>query len=101
MNEHQRPLMDAPSIELPWCVFCGRRKQSDHHVVPRSQGGHKGPTVSVCGSGNEGGCHGRLHQHYLHLDWRDGAWWYLETDPPVKDHIALGMEGWRRLRPWG
>lgn len=99
MNEYQRAMMNLPDVNEKgdWCPFCGRPSTVGHHIVPRSQGGAKGPLVHVCGGGNESGCHGRIHQHYLHLDWRDGAWWYLETDPPVKDHIALGMEGWVML----
>ncbi|NGM16969.1 hypothetical protein GMI70_02925 [Eggerthellaceae bacterium zg-893] len=100
MNERQRRTMGAPSVETPACAFCGRRAQSRHHVVPRSQGGEGGPTVTVCGAGNESGCHGLLHSHRLHLDWRGGRWVWLATDEPTKEDAALAMDGWRELKTW-
>ncbi|MCI8469332.1 MAG: HNH endonuclease [Eggerthellaceae bacterium] len=96
MNEYQRELMGRPAIEAPWCPFCGRPWSSRHHIVPRSQGGAKGPTVTVCGMGNESGCHGLLHHHRLHLRWK-GGWEWLMTDRAVKYEAALAMEGWQRL----
>lgn len=97
MNEHDARLMQGPSIETLRCPFCGRMTQNRHHIVPRSRGGSKGPTVTVCGFGNASGCHGKLHGHTLHLDWRDGAWWYLDSGEPTKYHEALGKDGWKRL----
>ena len=97
MNEHQRRLMCRPPIDLPSCPFCGRPCQSRHHIVPRSQGGTDGPTETVCGWDNVTGCHGLLHRHRLHLDWRDGGWWYLRTDEPTKEDAALLMGGWQRV----
>lgn len=99
MNKYQERLMDKPRIESAICPFCGRRAQSRHHIVPRSQGGAKGPTVRVCGLGNEGGCHGRFHHHTLHLDWNDEAqgWEYIRTDEPMKFEQARKMEGWMPL----
>lgn len=99
MNEYQKALMLAPSIETPYCPFCGRKATNRHHIVPRSQGGHDGPTVTVCGMGNASGCHGRLHAHKLHLKY-DGGWLYLETYQPVKYETALGKDGWKRLIIW-
>lgn len=100
MNRYQERLMDKPSLRSPYCVFCGRRKQSEHHLVPRSQGGTKGPTVSVCGLGNESGCHGLLHAHRLHVNWSDELemWIFLHTQEPMKFHQALELDGWRPLR---
>jgi len=97
MNELLRPLMSAPSIDTPYCPFCGKRATQRHHIVARSQGGTNGPTVNVCGLGNASGCHGRLHSHTLHLRYIDG-WEYLETDEPTKYQTALEMDGWRKLR---
>lgn len=96
MNEYEKALMDKPSIETPYCALCGRHVQSRHHIVPRSHGGEKGPTITVCGYGNEHGCHGLLHSHMLHLRW-DGEWEYLLTLEPTKYDEALQMSGWRPL----
>lgn len=96
MNLLQKALMDAPSITTPICPFCGKPSTNRHHIVPRSQGGHDGPTIDVCGMGNASGCHGLLHAHKLHLRYRDG-WEYLETQEPVKYQTALSMDGWRSL----
>lgn len=88
--------MDAPSIDTLWCPFCGQRATNKHHIVPRSQGGHNGPTVNVCGIGNYSGCHAKLHNHTLHLRYEDG-WQFLETDIPTKYDKALTMEGWKGI----
>lgn len=98
MRAREMRLMAAPSIEAPWCALCGRPAASRHHVVHRSQGGASGPTVTVCGRGNEGGCHGLLHAGLLHLDFRDGAWHWLRTDAPTSADAARDMDGWRPLR---
>ncbi len=92
--------MGRPSVDGPVCPFCGRRATNRHHVVPRSAGGAKGPTVAVCGMGNASGCHGLLHRHVLHLDWDEeaGCWVYLRTAEPMKDERADAMDGWRPLR---
>lgn len=96
MNLLQARLMDAPSIETALCPFCGRPSTNRHHIVPRSQGGHDGPTVTVCGMGNASGCHGRLHDHTLHLRY-EGRWEFLETEQPTKYQDALAMDGWGPL----
>lgn len=98
MNKFQEFLMDKPSLKSPGCVFCGRPKGSEHHVVPRSAGGTKGPTLSVCGSGNESGCHGLLHARKLHVWWEDDRWVYLYTPEPTKFQTALNTDGWAPLR---
>ena len=95
MNEYEKVLMDKPSINSPWCVFCGRPATERHHIVFRSQGGSDGPTVSVCGWGNVSGCHALLHAHKLHMRWNDGRWEYLRTMDSVKEQDALGLSGWR------
>lgn len=100
MNEYDKRLMDKPSIETECCPFCGRPIQSRHHIVKRSRGGTRGPTITVCGYDNVTGCHGLLEQHYLHLRYNDEAqcWECLKTDKPTKQHIAEEMTGWRLLR---
>ena len=99
MNELDKALMNAPSIESMWCPFCGRIATQKHHIVPRSRGGKDGPTVNVCGLGNASGCHGKLHQHRLHLRYTD-EWEFFETSEPTKYQDALEMDGWQRLWRW-
>lgn len=101
MNELLQELLDKPSIESPWCPFCGKPFKSRHHIVPRSQGGSGGPTVTVCGIDNVTGCHGDFHQHMKHLRWNNG-WEYLSLKSPIKYETALEMDGWKRLPnvPW-
>ena len=96
MNEYERAMMGAPSIELPYCPFCGRPATNKHHIVPRSHGGTNGPTITVCGFGNASGCHGKLHDHRLTLRYT-GEWEFLETREPTKIDKAMTMEGWRKL----
>ncbi len=95
MNELQRGLMGRPDVKAVdgCCPFCGRPATNRHHVVPRSQGGARGPVAEVCGFGNASGCHGLLHSRRLHLDWR-GGWVFLVTPGPTKDQIAMEMDGW-------
>ena len=97
MNEYEKVLFSAPSIEYPFCVFCGKPATNRHHIVFRSQGGSGGATVTVCGFGNASGCHGKLHSRMIHLRW-NGEWEYLETETPTKYEKALLMEGWKRLK---
>lgn len=98
MNLYQERLMDKPAIKGDRCCFCGRPKNSAHHVVPRSQGGSDGPTIPVCGFGNESGCHGLLHAHKLHVNWNDEQGWvYLYTPKAMKLEKALELDGWRAV----
>ena len=101
MNRWQEAMMRAPSIDTldGTCAFCGRRATNRHHIVPRSQGGAKGPTVTVCGLGNAGGCHGLLHSHRLHLRWLadEHVWQYACTSVPVKYEEALRSASWHDL----
>ena len=96
MNRYQERLMDKPSIRTPRCAFCGRKAGSNHHIVPRSQGGTKGPTVTVCGTDNITGCHGLLHHHMLYLDWDEASgWWkFIKLDRPVRMDEAMSLQGW-------
>lgn len=95
MNRYQEAMMALPSIESAVCPFCGRPASNRHHIVPRSQGGAHGPTVTVCGFGNAAGCHGLLHSHVLHLRPDGRGWWeWLRTDAPCKHEAALALPGW-------
>lgn len=100
MNEYQKALMDAPSVKSDRCVFCGRPAQSQHHVVFRSQGGTDGPTLSVCGFGNESGCHGLLHKHKLHPRYTaESGWEYIYTPESTKYERAIDTDdGWKPIK---
>lgn len=99
MDVRQEYLMNKRSIETDHCPFCGRPVESRHHIVPRSQGGANGPTVTVCGHDNVTGCHGRLHQHTLHLDWNDAfrCWEYIHTKRPMRYLQARMLDGWVQI----
>ena len=102
MNSYLEAMMALPSIESAVCPFCGRPASNRHHIVPRSQGGKDGPTVTVCGFGNAAGCHGLLHAHRLHLRPSGDGWWeWLLTAEPVKYDKALAMPGWMRVEDLG
>ena len=96
MNELQKRMFHAPSFYASECPFCGRPTTNRHHVIPRSQGGHDGPTIDVCGMGNASGCHGKLHAHLLHLRYTDD-WQWIETKEPTKYQDALAMDGWQYI----
>ena len=99
MNELQRKYQyTAPSIDTPYCPFCGRKATNRHHIVFRSQGGTDGATVNVCGIGNMSGCHKKLHEYRIHLRYIDDHWEYIEFENPTKFEKALEMEGWQWLR---
>ena len=79
-NVKRDRLIGKPSIESLCCPFCGRIATNRHHIVPKGMGGTSEaariPTVTVCGMGNASGCHGKLHQNLLELDWdEDAGWW--------------------------
>lgn len=97
INRYDENNMRGPSIETELCPFCGRPASNRHHIVPRSRGGHKGPTVTVCGMGNTSGCHRLLHDHRLHLRWSGETWEYLVTAEPTKYEKAFEKEGWRNV----
>ena len=97
-NELLAVLMAAPSVPRhEWCPTCGRATETTcHHIVPRAQGGHDGPTVYLCGHGTRG-CHGAAEDRRLHFAYRDGAWYFRTTDVPTKYETALTLPNWRRL----
>lgn len=104
MNEYEKQLMQAPSIESEGCAVCGKWQTEEHHIVFRSHGGTTGPVVPLCGFGNTSGCHGLSHQHKLHFkyvfgcDSEDGVgyWEYIITEP-MKYEKALQEDGWKRV----
>lgn len=124
LNEYEKALMRGCSVSYdpPRCAVCGRTHPVErHHVVKRSQGGTDGPTIMLCGMGNnlkdaDGRylCHGRAEHRMLHFRWHavevtestwetkggfygEGWWEYLETKVPMKYENALKLGGWRRL----
>ena len=97
-------LAQAPTVERPYCVVCGRNwPLNNHHMVPRSAGEAylfdrklPKPTITLCGSGNTGGCHGKAHSGRLHFRWtKNYRLECLELDEPTDRLTALGMDGWR------
>lgn len=100
MNEYMKKLMKAPSIEGNHCAFCGSPATNKHHVVLRSQGGSKGPTIPVCGMGNASGCHGLLHAHKLNVRYsEERGWEYIYTSELMKYEKALEIkDGWLPMK---
>lgn len=84
------------------CVICGRRYPLNrHHIVRRGAGvlyenGRKlpKPLVTLCGSGNTGGCHGKAHANMLHFRNDRGRLEFVELEEPTKYQDALEMDGW-------
>ena len=116
------PLMKAPTIRSRRCAICGATYPlNQHHIVRRSAGRlyRDGvevpkPTITLCGSGNTGGCHGKAHSGLLHFRWvetdirdperylmtiRGGHLEYLMTEEPCDYLTALDMDGWKPVRP--
>ena len=98
------PLYGVESIELDRCAICGRTwPLNRHHLVWRSWGQAydeegqrlKKPTITLCGSGNTGGCHGLAHHRRLHFRVTAERLEYLITDRPTRYEAALDMDGWR------
>ena len=87
------------------CVICGRNwPLNRHHIVRRGAGelyenGKKlrHVTIMLCGSGNTGGCHGKVHANMLHFRNDRGRLEYAEFDEPTKYADALEMDGWEEL----
>lgn len=84
-------LLGKPSVTECWgCAVCGAPANNLHHVVFKGMGGTKRedeiPLVKLCGSGTTG-CHGKVHQHLIHLHWDDarGGWVYYVSPRPIND----------------
>lgn len=88
--------MDKPGVSRqPYCPVCGKNGPlTEHHIIPRGQGGTKGPTIYLCGSGTTG-CHGLAEDYRLHFDWA-GPWFYKKEGTPKKDVFieTVGTAGW-------
>lgn len=88
--EWLRPVLAAPSQSWVRCPICGAPGPLErHHVVRRSQGGSKGPTVTLCHE-----CHMAVHAQRLHV------WWVARASTAFG--LAYGMGGghyvWLRAR---
>lgn len=121
LPEMLRPLMRGPSVETVRCAVCGRAGRLErHHIVRRSAGrmyrhGVEAPkpTVTLCGLGNAGGCHGLAHANRLHFRWVEGPagrdwcggesmaytvngghWEAILLREPTPYLDALEMDGW-------
>jgi Recombinase len=69
------------AIDFGRCVACGAYDSSlhEHHLVPRSRGGHDKPTVMLCVP-----CHGQVHE----TEW-------------ASNHIELTKAGLARAKASG
>ena len=111
------PLMEAPTVKLPFCAVCGRSAPLEqHHIVWRSWGeldrdGRRlrKPTVTLCGFGSnlrdaDGMmyCHGKAHHRMLHFRNDRGCLEFIELRRPTKYQEALEADGWEPLdwRSW-
>ena len=66
--------MGHPSHVASFCGLCGStRNLEHHHVIPRSRGGHKGPTVTLCRT-----CHTK-HHSVSPYHFRYDTGWLAET----------------------
>ena len=96
MNLLLADLMDKPDALSNRCTIpgCGSTfRLENHHVVFRSQGGHKGPRRTLCWDHHE-----PCRLHLLHFRFRD-EWEYLFTLEPTKYETALDMDGWTPCDP--
>lgn len=73
-THHRKEIVDLyyhEKIINDYCSFCGGQHfhgLNQHHVIPKSQGGLHGCTVTLCGSGTTG-CHGLVHDKRLLHFW--------------------------------
>lgn len=122
LPEYLKPLMAGCSIKKTYCAVCGATYPlNQHHIVRRGAGKmyRNGkelpkPTITLCGSGNTSGCHGKAHAQRLHFRWVPanaernstirsfgtfgaGHWEWLETEPMKEFEAQQIEEGWKPL----
>ena len=108
MSYDKASLMGMPHILTDTCFICGRQTTNKHHLTEKGLGnkfltlhGHKleSALISVCGSGNASGCHGKFHAHKIKVRWKWDSleaatkWWtgeYLEAG--MKPHDPFLFE---------
>ena len=85
-------LLDKPSLVQNRCCVCGDPTQSNHHAAFKSQvpkaDHHRIPVLSVCGVGNESGCH-RLVQARWVVPYYESMWgWcFRVTDEAARQEV--------------
>ncbi len=82
------------------CVVCGdTASPSQHHVLPRGQGGDDDPAnlVSLCGSGTTG-CHGLIEANDIMVRRELGA--YIKAHRPDTVAYVQGKLGQRQGTDW-
>lgn len=97
-NIQRDRLFGKPSIKSRYCPFCGRMATNEHHIIQKGMGGTKRekeiPTVTVCGWGNTSGCHGKIHEHLIEIDWDDETGWW-------RYRYTTGTDTeWKAVRTW-
>lgn len=96
-DDDVRALEELPSVDVPWCIVCGKTGQLNWHHDPwksETRGAHV--TIPLCGFGNTSGCHGEAHALKLHFRNNDGRWEFLRLDRPLRYERAIEIdEGWR------
>jgi len=112
LDEMYLPLIDAPTLKLPYCAVCGRSWPLNfHHLVWRGWGQVvrngkvlDSPMISLCGNGSHLGasgsaeyCHGKAHHRMLHFRNDRGRLEFIELEMPTNYLDALEMEGWEPL----
>jgi len=98
-DEDVRALEELPSVDVPWCIVCGRTGQLNWHHDPwRSEVRGAHVTIPLCGFGNASGCHGLAHAGMLHFRNHDGRRQFIRLDGPTRYIDALEMDGWRDTR---
>lgn len=116
------PLMKAPTTVSQRCAVCGASSHLGQHRMVEEGAGrlYRGgievpkPTITLCGYGKTGGCHGLARSGRLHFRWvekdikapeeyfltfRGGHLEYLLTEEPCDYLEALGMDGWKQVVP--
>jgi len=108
LAHHYRSMAGKPDCISDHCVVCGATYPlNNHHVIWRSWGnlyndGRKlrKPVLTLCGSGNTGGCHKKAHDRHLHFRWNYEyeQFEFIETDET--DYLmAQQMDGWKLVEP--
>lgn len=82
----------APRQDLE-CVICARTITTtdvgEHHVIHRSQGGEKGPTLTICST-----CHAELHPE------KQGTGWTIAEAGPERLTVVDGKTGALIIDKW-
>lgn len=90
ISSERADLLGMPHMLDDYCQICGRWATNRHHIIPKGMGGGSkithfqgkklySPLISVCGSGNQSGCHGGFHNSRFKVEWvpYDATFWEL------------------------